>query len=145
MASIISNLMLGAKSHRKIILELVSNEGALNAYPGPVAVLDMTGALLAANDEASSLTDVLQLGAIEAMAPEFREAILAGVPTNAPFAYDHEDVATGQTEHRTYDFQILPSKADDLVVIIGRNTAFESAFRGALAESRQRYKDLVEV
>ena len=145
MASIISNLISGEKSRRKTILELVSGEGALNAYPGPVAVLDRAGALLAANEEALSLADVLQLGAVEAMEPGFREAVLAGVPANAPFAYEHKDVATGQTEHRTYDFQILPVAADDLIVIIGRNTAFESAFRGALAESRQRYKDLVEV
>ena len=145
MASIISNLISGEKSRRKTILELVSGEGALNAYPGPVAVLDRAGALLAANEEALSLADVLQLGAVEAMEPGFREAVLAGVPANAPFAYDHQDLVTGQTEHRTYDFQILPVAADDLIVIIGRNTAFESAFRGALAESRQRYKDLVEV
>jgi diguanylate cyclase (GGDEF)-like protein/PAS domain S-box-containing protein len=145
MASIISSLMSGGKSRRNTIMELVSDDGALSSYPGPVAVLEMTGALLAANDEASRLADVLRLDTIEAMEPGFREAILARVPTNVPFAYDHEDIATGQSEHRTYDFQILPVEADNLIVLIGRNTAFESAFRGALAESRQRYKDLVEV
>lgn len=145
MASMFSNFMSSGKSRYKTILELVSDKGAFNAYPGPVAVLDMTGNLLVANEEASRLAGVLRLGDTGAMDPKFREAILAGLATNVPIAYDHEDIESGQSERRTFDFQILPVTAEELVIIIGRNTAFESAFRGALAESRQRYKDLVEV
>jgi len=140
-----SNFMSSGKSRYKTILELASDKGAFNAYPGPVAVLDMTGNLLVANEEASRLAGVLRLGDTGAMDPKFREAILAGLATNVPIAYDHEDIESGQSERRTFDFQILPVTAEKLVIIIGRNTAFGSAFRGALAESRQRYKDLVEV
>ncbi|NKB19097.1 MAG: diguanylate cyclase [Alphaproteobacteria bacterium] len=145
MTSIFSNLIPRAKTRRKTILELVSGNDAFNAYPGPVVILDAAGNFLAGNDEASRLAVVLRFGAISSMDPCLREAILAGVPANVPFSYDHVDAATGQLEHRTYDFQVLPVESNELIIVVGRNTAFESAFRGALAESRQRYKDLVEV
>ncbi len=145
MDALLSKLLPGARGQKSTILELVSEQGAFNAYPGPVAVLDYAGRLLATNQEADNLKDELHLGDLVAMDGAVKDAILAAKPTNIPIAYDHLDGETDQTDHRTFELQILPVEAENLIIVISRNTAFESAFRSALAESRQRYKDLVEV
>ncbi len=116
-------------------------EKALNAYPGPAFILNATGAVIAANARADSL----------------KLAIVQGLINGAErFAQWTSDIQSGPNPAVV---ECLPAPSggsiyielvglplmDGTVLVVGRDVTLERNLRAALVESRQRYKDLVEI
>lgn len=117
---------------------LFADGGGLADWPGPAAVLHADGGVSIANQAAGALADTLGLGGDGDMEPALAAAIRAGHPTAVTVELQAGDGAR-------YVFNVLPLVAGESALVLGRDTALENAFRDALTESRQRYKDLVEI
>ena len=145
MPSLFRNRPTGTKHRLKAVCALFSADGGLNLYPGPAALLGHDGAMIAANDQAVRLSAALGFEPGYLVHPGLQSAIGAGVATNVAIAL--ADVSSGDTEERqvSFDFTVLPIDTGDTALVLGRNTALDVALRGALSESRQRYKEMVEI
>lgn len=117
---------------------LFADGGGLADWPGPAAVLHADGGVSIANQAAGALADRLGLGDDGDMEPALAAAIRAGHPTAVTVEFEAGDGAR-------YVFNVLPLVAGESALVLGRDTALEDAFRDALTESRQRYKDLVKI
>jgi diguanylate cyclase (GGDEF)-like protein/PAS domain S-box-containing protein len=132
-----------AREVLKAAQTLFTRDIGLAAYPGPAAVLRDDGAVLIANRATAGIADLLGMGPGGSLHPTLAGAIRTGGCTTAAITLD---ATAGETlAGITYDFIVFPIVAGELALVIGRDTALESAFRGALTESRQRYKVLVDL
>jgi len=115
----------------------------LAAYGEPAALLRADGAVLIANRATAALAAPLGMGTDGALHPTLAGAIRAGGCATVAITLD---AAAGEAlAGVTYEFTVFPMVAGETALVIGRDTALESAFRGALTESRQRYKVLVDL
>lgn len=122
---------------------LFSSDIGFASYIGPVALLRGDGSVIIANSGAASIADPLGMGTEGELHPSLAGAIRSGKFTTAAITLD---ASAGEAlAGVTYDFTVLPIIAGETALVIGRDTALESAFRGALTESRQRYKELVDI
>lgn len=111
----------------------------LDSYPGAALSMSATGDVLAANARAEGVVSLLASGSLLEVALLVKEAansstIAAGtvsVPT------DNGDILLEVT--------VLPEDGADSLIVLARDLTMERNLRSALVESRQRYKDLVEV
>ena len=111
----------------------------LDSYPGAALSMSATGDVLAANARAEGVVLLLASGSLLEVAELVKEAansstIAAGtvsVPT------DNGDILLEVT--------VLPEDGADSLIVLARDLTMERNLRSALVESRQRYKDLVEV
>ncbi len=131
--------------------DLLKAAGALFArgagftlYPGPAAILRQDGTPLEANQAARRIATSLGMGTRKTLHPVLAGAIRAGQFAAASITIDAAP-DTKQSGGTTYEFAIMPLTPGETALVIGRDTALESAFRGAITESRQRYKELVEI
>jgi PAS domain-containing protein len=122
---------------------LFSDGVGLASYTGPAALLRGDGGVIIANSGAASIADVLGMGTKGQLHPSLAGAIRSGNFTTAAITLDAS--AGDGLAGVTFDFTILPLVRGETALVIGRDTALESAFRGALTESRQRYKELVDI
>lgn len=129
---------LSETDRHKAARALFAEGGGLADWPGPAAVLRADGAVSIANRAAVALAGPLGLDGTGRLEPGIAAAIRAGHPTAV--TVELPDGAGAR-----YVFNILPLVAGHSALVLGRDTALESAFRDALTESRQRYKDLVEI
>lgn len=117
---------------------LTLDGGMIAAHPGPVLVVAADGAVAAANPQGAEMVAAIadgRLGDLVEMAARGRElqrpvADLIGVP--------------GTGGLKVYDWLALPAEGGQ-VVLLARDVTLERNLRTALFESRQRYKDLVEI
>jgi len=122
---------------------LFSDGVGLASYTGPAALLRGDGGVIIANSGAASVADALGMGTKGQLHPSLAGAIRSGNFTTAAITLD---ASAGEALAGViFDFMVLPVIKGETALVIGRDTALESAFRGALTESRQRYKDLVEI
>ncbi|MBT7247981.1 MAG: sensor domain-containing diguanylate cyclase [Rhodospirillaceae bacterium] len=111
----------------------------LDSYPGAALSMSATGDVLVANARAEGVVLLLASGSLLEVAELVKEAansstIAAGtvsVPT------DNGDILLEVT--------VLPEDGADSLIVLARDLTMERNLRSALVESRQRYKDLVEV
>ena len=121
---------------------LFSSGGPFESFPGPVLVAGPSGVVLGANAAAEWLVKLLQSGGT----PELREAIEAGldgrVAQISPLSRRDGDKQgkLGQS----FDLLVLPWADAPAALLLGRDITLERSLRGALIESRQRFKDLIE-
>jgi diguanylate cyclase (GGDEF)-like protein/PAS domain S-box-containing protein len=111
---------------------LLDGAHGLAAWPGPAVVLDRNGAVLAANDAAKALIGP---------APDdlLSHAVARGQPARVTVA-----VGAGAAMRR-FDCAVMPLAAGDSALVLARDATLDGGLRDALVESRQRYKDLVEI
>ena len=122
---------------------LFSDGIGLASYAGPAVLLRGDGAVIIANSGAASVADALGMGTKGELHPSLAGAIRSGKFTTAAITLD---ASAGEgLAGVTFDFTVLPVISGETALVIGRDTALESAFRGALTESRQRYKELVDI
>lgn len=122
---------------------LLSAGGAFADFPGAVLIAGHNGIVLNANDLAEPIGRVLQSGQHE----ELRAAVQAGLaghtaqvnPLIIPAAEG------GTATQRAFDVVVLPWAGGAVALVLGRDVTLERSLRAALVESRQRYKDLVEI
>ncbi|HEY9548189.1 MAG TPA: diguanylate cyclase [Kiloniellaceae bacterium] len=122
---------------------LLSAGGAFAHFPGAVLLAGHNGIVLNANELAEPIGQLLQSGQHE----ELRTAVQAALAGNAaqvnPLLV--QAVAGGVTVERAFDVAVLPWAGGSVALLLGRDVTLERSLRAALVESRQRYKDLVEI
>lgn len=104
----------------------------LAAHPGAALLLSSTGAVLFANERGEPLRQAIEAGRL----PDLTGNAVggrAGIVT----------VATG-TGSAILELVALPGD-DGTTLLLGRDITLERNLRSALVESRQRYKDLVDI
>ena len=127
---------------------LLSAGGAFAQFPGAVLVAGHNGIVLGANEQGETIGQVLQAGRHEELRAAI-QAALGGVtaqvnPLVVRTAVNPESEARG-TGERAYDVVVLPWGDGTVALLLGRDVTLERSLRAALVESRQRYKDLVEI
>ncbi|WP_231848903.1 sensor domain-containing diguanylate cyclase [Paramagnetospirillum magneticum] len=113
---------------------LVLGAEGLNAFPGPALLLDHDGSILAANHRAEPLVQAVaqdRLGCLSALLAQPGATSVESLP-----------LVSGGT--LILDLVSIPTEGGQ-TVLFGRDVTLERNLRAALVESRQRYKDLVEI
>lgn len=112
-------------------------------YPGPALLLDGAGKTLLANAKGTGLEKALAGGAVADIETLIATAVESASIANATLA-----IATSRGE-LVLDVTAVPIlKADGTVektLLLARDLTMERNLRTTLVESRQRYKDLVEI
>ena len=112
---------------------VLGHEG-LDAFPGPVVVLDLAGRVVGGNRRSDALIAALMQGRIACL-NDLREM---------PGATSLECLPMPDGAAQVLDLVVVPA-AGGFSLLIGRDVTLERNLRAALVESRQRYKDLVEI
>lgn len=124
-------------------LGLFSAGGPFAAFAGPALVVGRNAVVLAVNEPGQPLAELLQRGGNG----ELRTAIdtaLAGRPAQVnPLVLGPAE--TGEPGERAIDVVALPWGEGAAALLLGRDVTLERSLRLALVDSRQRYKELVEV
>jgi len=102
-------------------------------YPGPAAFIDRDGHVLDLNDKAQPMLDAV----------EARPGGLGALATAIGGFAHFEWVELAGPERVRLELAIMPLAEG--VLLLGRDRALVDNLSGALAESRTRYKDLVEI
>jgi diguanylate cyclase (GGDEF)-like protein/PAS domain S-box-containing protein len=108
---------------------------ALHAYPGAALVVTRDGEPVAANGRAEVLTRAIAEGRLTQL-----QALLDG--TGGRMVVETLPSAAGGLT--ILELCSLPTE-DGHLLVLGRDATLERNLRSALVESRQRYKDLVEI
>ena len=111
---------------------------ALLAYPGPALVLDRSGAVVSTNSRADALRSAIQSGLVSGI------PVLTAPGTGQPRQSVVESLPVPGGGAILLELTALPLDGGS-TLILGRDVTLDRNLRGALVESRQRYKDLVEV
>ena len=130
--------MTGAGGKRK---SPVPDEGTrwLDGYPDGALLLTPAAAVVAANRQGSDLVPVLLKGPAPILASVVGHAAESGVIVAETVEVA---VAAGLL---ILDVTVIPKARDDVLLVLVRDVTMDHNLRPALIESRQRYKDLVEV
>ncbi len=115
-------------------LAVTLGQDGLSAFPGPALLLDRHGAVIAANARADGLVAAIAQGHLACLTD-----LLA-----APGTTRVEGLPVSGGGSLILDLVALPAEGGQALVI-GRDVTLERNLRAALVESRQRYKDLVEI
>ncbi|HLO76677.1 MAG TPA: diguanylate cyclase [Magnetospirillum sp.] len=106
----------------------------LSAYPGAAVLLTRDGLVVAANGRADALTRAIADGLLAQF-----DTLMNG---SGRLVVETLPTAAGGT--LILELAALPTE-DGRVLVLGRDVTLERNLRSALVESRQRYKDLVEI
>jgi len=116
--------------------------GAFERYPGPVLLVGHNAIVLANNQAGEPIGALLRSTGHN----ELREAVrsaLGGVTAQVnPLVLEDLDA---QGRSRSYDLIALPWAQGAAVLLLGRDVTLERSLRAVLIESRQRFKDLVDL
>lgn len=116
------------------------DRGALLAgYPGAALLARGDGSVVAANAQAAGLKDLIERG----QAPEI--AALIGRAAEEGRIASGAVALPGAKGKMVLEVTALPLAAGGELLVIARDMTMERNLRSVLVESRQRYKDLVEV
>ena len=112
-------------------------------YPGPAVLLDPSGQLILANAKGAGLERALVGGAVGDI-----NTLIDGASESASIANATVTVETSRGE-LVLDVTAMPilsvEGAVEKVLVLARDLTMERNLRSTLVESRQRYKDLVEI
>jgi diguanylate cyclase (GGDEF)-like protein/PAS domain S-box-containing protein len=136
------------ESYRRLVDEagpggLFSAGGAFAQFPGAVMLAGHNGIVLNANELAEPLGQVLQSGKHEELRTAVQAALAGGVAQINPLVVKVAEA--GAKVERAFDVVVLPWGNGTVALLLGRDVTLERSLRAALVESRQRYKDLVEI
>ncbi|HVI52397.1 MAG TPA: diguanylate cyclase [Candidatus Sulfotelmatobacter sp.] len=111
---------------------------ALESFPAPTLIAAASGQVDAINAEAEFIADIARNGALPGLTACVARAVATG----------HSQVEVvmvpGPAGSLLYELNVLPL-ADGTALVLAKDVTLESNLRAALVESRQRYKDLVEI
>ncbi|HEC90894.1 MAG TPA: diguanylate cyclase [Alphaproteobacteria bacterium] len=117
----------------------LSAERRLAGYGGPALLVGADGAGVAANRKGRALQALLDQNAADDLKVLIQRAAASGgiISGSASFA--------GAKGEALLEITVIPQPDDNTFLVIARDLTMERNLRSALVESRQRYKDLVEV
>ncbi|MEO3427533.1 sensor domain-containing diguanylate cyclase [Pelagibius sp. CAU 1746] len=149
-----------AADYRRLVDEtqpggLLSAGGAFAHFPGAVLIAGHNGIVLGANDQAEAIAQILHAGRHEELRAAI-QAALGGISAQVnPLVVSAGQPKAGEVPERApverapveraYDVVVLPWADGTAALLLGRDVTLERSLRAALVESRQRYKDLVEI
>lgn len=120
------------------VAALLDESRPLYLHPGPALLLDRDIQIIAANPAALGIARGLLTG----MAPKVMALSRVALDTgDRPHGLRVGDDDTGTTT----DLVLLPLDDGAHLLVIGRDVSLDSNLRTTLVESRQRYKDLLEI
>lgn len=114
-------------------------KGPFPRYPGAALYVDAKGKILYANDRSRDIAEAVASGH-EALLSALTQVIDGGEAATVMLA--------PPATRATWAVTVLPVDTGDAerhALLLGRDASLERNLRGALTDSRQRYKDLVEV
>ncbi len=111
----------------------------LSGCPGAAVLVDGEAVVHAANDKGASIRALMEHGA----APEI-SALIENAAAKGAIAAGLVSLQDPKGEI-FLDVTVIPRGCGDLHLVIARDLTMERNLRSALVESRQRYKDLVEI
>jgi diguanylate cyclase (GGDEF)-like protein/PAS domain S-box-containing protein len=117
----------------------MSAETLVSGYGEPAVMLDMNGESVTANRHAQRIEHLFQSGVNDELARLANVARTGGKVVTATLLFT---VDTGQVVFQT---TIIPEVLGDQVLFLFHDQTLDHNLREALIESRQRFKDLVEV
>ena len=120
------------------VLQLLEEGAPLFHYPGPILLLNREKKIVGANLAARSLVHGIMSGSALSVIALVTEALSGG---NQPQSKKIMEEESG----RTTEITALPVDSGEYVLLLGRDISLDQNLRNALVESRQRYKDLVEI
>ncbi len=124
---------------------LLAGPGGLAEYPGPAALIDIDGRVIAANRRADSIVKVLGLGNGREPSMFVVEAVLTGQVATETVVVTPEAACKWAESGARIEITVLPVRPGETALVIGRNSSLEMALRDALVDSRRRYKELMEI
>ncbi len=137
---------------------LLSAGGAFAHFPGAVLIAGHNGIVLGANDQAEVIAQILQAGQHEELRAAIQAALGGTTAQVNPLVVATSEIKAGEVPEgafrtpverapveRAYDVVVLPWADGTAALLLGRDVTLERSLRAALVESRQRYKDLVEI
>jgi diguanylate cyclase (GGDEF)-like protein/PAS domain S-box-containing protein len=110
----------------------------LGAFHGPALAMAADGTVIEANPKASTLARLLDQG-VPPLAALLEESAATGRVLGGPLSLD------GPKGEMVLDLSVVPLGGDKPLLVLVRDLTMERNLRTALVESRQRYKDLVDV
>lgn len=117
------------------LVEMVES-GALSDHPGPVILINADGGVVTSNIPAAPLAHRYRQGEHPSLT-SMVAAVIGGAGTQT---FKMSDPEIGGT----IDLAAIPV-VDGGVLLLGRDVSLDHNLRAALVDSRQRYKDLVEI
>ncbi len=111
---------------------------ALESFPTPALILDAQGQVSEANSAAARLAGLMVEGALPGIAAAAGRALASGRSQMDSVMLPDKDGLM------LFDLSVLPLH-DGTALVLAKDATLESNLRAALVESRQRYKDLVEI
>jgi diguanylate cyclase (GGDEF)-like protein/PAS domain S-box-containing protein len=115
-------------------------EDFLAGYPGGALLVDARGAVLATNSKGAAIEALLRRGEGEEIADLIAEAAEGPAIATAGLALP------GANGDILVEVTVMPAAAaDGTLLILVRDRTIEHNLRSVLVESRQRFKDLVEI
>ncbi len=108
-------------------------------YPGQAIVVDRGGRPLASNDKGADLLNRIAAGEFPSIAPLLHRAF------DEEAAVSSEALVPGPETEQVLDIEAIPVFDGQAALLLVRDLTLERNLRAALADSRQRYKDLVEI
>jgi len=117
----------------------IEDEGLLAGYPGAALLVDAGGAVILANETGAAIKAPLGAGTL----PEFNELIQSAAETNGIVAGNI--ALRGAKGDMVLKVTVIPRATGTDYLVLCSDQSMERNLRSALVESRQRYKDLVEV
>jgi diguanylate cyclase (GGDEF)-like protein/PAS domain S-box-containing protein len=109
------------------------------AHPGPAAILNADGRVLTCNRRGEILRDLFSPDSTTGLTGIARTTLENGAPVTKAVEIRQE------SQVGSLDLTLLPVSDGRRVAVIGRDTSLELNLRAALADSRQRYKDFVDL
>ncbi|HXP98152.1 MAG TPA: diguanylate cyclase [Telmatospirillum sp.] len=113
-------------------------DSAIAGFPYPVLRADSAGYLFPANDAAKPLCVASRQGDVPGVGALVTRAVNSG---EAQFEVV---MVPGPAGAMLYELIVLPTR-DKAALVVAKDVTLENNLRTALVESRQRYKDLVEI
>ncbi len=111
----------------------------LLAHAGPVVVMTVDGTVVQCNAEGERLCRLFSEGRASDVRLMARDCVKNDAPVTRTLSVHDQQTAS------TLDLTVIPSLDGSHTVILARNTSLEVTLRSALADSRTRYKDFVEL
>ncbi|MEQ8665215.1 MAG: sensor domain-containing diguanylate cyclase [Rhodospirillales bacterium] len=116
--------------------------GALDGFPGAAVVLDHQDSVVAANVKGQAIRQLLARGGL----PQVVEAV-GKVRDSGEIVLETVGIESSNGT-LSLEATVIPQPADNgagTILVLMRDVTVEQNLRSALIESRQRYKDLVEI
>ncbi len=128
----------GSREAEVEALDGAAPDGLLAGYPGAAMLVRRDGNVLACNADAEALAAAFDEPARAELRAQVAQVVARGVAAVASVELN------GGAERQWIELTLLP-REDQAALVLVREVTLDRRLRAALIESRQRYKDLVEI